>query len=1280
MLTKAYKTLAFIAGLLLCHTVAAQQYSSEGKEFYVSFVPSLISNTGCEITVSSRTNTTVTIENLAKNFSTSIFLTANTPATATIPVSACIPDRNDFVDTFALHITANDPISVYAMNFGAAIADGALAYPITTYGHEYYVASYEAISNMASSSFIVVAIRDNTTVEITPSVNTVGNHKAGIPYTITLNKGQTYMEFGEQTKDLTGTFIREVNKQKFAVYSGTKCVNIPAGCTACDVLMEQVIPVDKLGRNYLLANLSADTIVPAYTYRVISTKDNNDISVNGVVVATLNKGQVFNKNNVSAPICLSSVFPVMVVQYTQGITCVKVGDPAMVVIPPVEQFIDRVNYATPNYTGFKNHYVYVLVETKSIGTLNINGVPIAAKKYTPFSACNKYSYANIELTKGNHLVDCPDGFLMIAYGYGQAISYAYTGGTSFRNLSFDIDVQGLTCGSLDIGASSIGDTSEILQSYWNFGDGSTDSGLTVRKTYQKHGTYSLQNIVIAGKDKPTTDTLVKIISTKPFPAAGFAINQNQQCIKENYYTFTDSSKYFNSTTKLQTIWQLGDTTNVLDSVFLSKKFTADTSFTIQLIATSSDQCSDTSIQQITVLPSAKADFSIQDSLCLKGNKFFTTQLSSIKSPQTISNYNWDFGDTTTTNIPQPQKIYTDTGLHTIRLISFAANGCHDTIQKQVRVLPSPKANYTTTNVCDKDTATFISTSKANGSNTLWYKWNFGDGNINTSSLQPKNLYLDSGIFITDLNISNEFGCSDSTTKTITIFPKPKAAFSWLGKCIHRPVDFTDKSVRYGTPIQENSWSLDNGPIINNTSNISTTYTSIGSKTIKLITADINGCIDSSTRLLYINPSPVVDFEFDNPTKCFKENTFLAKNTSTVPEGKIRQYSWYLDNSFRGNSTVLYFSQPTWGNYTLKLKAETDSMCNDSVEKQLTVHPQNNLNIQVNAANQCEQTNQFVFTNNSWLPLGTASYKWDISTGTSFVGDNLPPQKFSLAGGYFVKVFSETDKGCKDTTRLLLKVLFNPSVDFTAKNVCENDSAFFNNTSSYAGGNSAQWFWDFGDGKTSAKKEPRHQYSAPGYYAVTQIGVSSEGCSDTLVRDSAIKVFPAPEAYFKIESENNVNNVIQIVFENLTKNGNDFYWTFGNGEFSPQKEAKTNYYDTGKYKVSLFAVNDDNCTDFYDSILYFAPTLDINIPNAFTPNKDPLNPVFKIEGSYYYKGFELLIFNRWGAQVFKSNDASIGWNGTYLGELAPEGVYTYAIHIIGIDSKIYVYKGNVHLLR
>lgn len=64
-----------------------------------------------------------------------------------------------------------------------------------------------------------------------------------------------------------------------------------------------------------------------------------------------------------------------------------------------------------------------------------------------------------------------------------------------------------------------------------------------------------------------------------------------------------------------------------------------------------------------------------------------------------------------------------------------------------------------------------------------------------------------------------------------------------------------------------------------------------------------------------------------------------------------------------------------------------------------------------------------------------------------------------------------------------------------------------------------------------------------------------------------------------------------------------------------------------------------------------------LPSAFSPNGDGLNDLFR-PTLVNYEQFEMEIYNRWGELLFKSTDASIGWDGTYKGEVVPNGVYTY----------------------
>ncbi|MFZ9848454.1 MAG: gliding motility-associated C-terminal domain-containing protein [Flavobacteriales bacterium] len=95
---------------------------------------------------------------------------------------------------------------------------------------------------------------------------------------------------------------------------------------------------------------------------------------------------------------------------------------------------------------------------------------------------------------------------------------------------------------------------------------------------------------------------------------------------------------------------------------------------------------------------------------------------------------------------------------------------------------------------------------------------------------------------------------------------------------------------------------------------------------------------------------------------------------------------------------------------------------------------------------------------------------------------------------------------------------------------------------------------------------------------------------------------------------------------------------------------------GVYKV---VVNEGNCAVSDEvKVLDYCPTT-FYIPNAFTPNGDGNNNQFMAVGSNV-NDFEMLIFNRWGEQIFRSTDINLGWDGTYLNHLVQQDVYVYKI--------------------
>jgi gliding motility-associated-like protein len=106
----------------------------------------------------------------------------------------------------------------------------------------------------------------------------------------------------------------------------------------------------------------------------------------------------------------------------------------------------------------------------------------------------------------------------------------------------------------------------------------------------------------------------------------------------------------------------------------------------------------------------------------------------------------------------------------------------------------------------------------------------------------------------------------------------------------------------------------------------------------------------------------------------------------------------------------------------------------------------------------------------------------------------------------------------------------------------------------------------------------------------------------------------------------------------------------------------------KSKTQMFEVLVMDCRI---STLYF--------PTTFTPNKDGINELFTPTGTLIIE-YSLVIFNRWGQLIFKSDDLNFGWDGTYLGQECPTGSYPYICKYKDVHNKRYVKSNNVILCR
>ena len=89
--------------------------------------------------------------------------------------------------------------------------------------------------------------------------------------------------------------------------------------------------------------------------------------------------------------------------------------------------------------------------------------------------------------------------------------------------------------------------------------------------------------------------------------------------------------------------------------------------------------------------------------------------------------------------------------------------------------------------------------------------------------------------------------------------------------------------------------------------------------------------------------------------------------------------------------------------------------------------------------------------------------------------------------------------------------------------------------------------------------------------------------------------------------------------------------------------------------------------------------DFAIPNAFSPNGDGINDVFVIRTPYLVE-FALRIFNRWGEEVFASNDIMVAWDGTFQGKPQEVGTYIYYLDAVNDEGERVRRSGSVILVR
>jgi len=498
----------------------------------------------------------------------------------------------------------------------------------------------------------------------------------------------------------------------------------------------------------------------------------------------------------------------------------------------------------------------------------------------------------------------------------------------------------------------------------------------------------------------------------------------------------------------------------------------------------------------------------------------------------------------------------------------------------------PVANFSATSTSGCSPLSVIFSDQSTGNPTTW-NWDFGNGQLSTQQ-NPTVSYSQPGTYTVTLIVKNADGI-DEVVKTnyITVFQSPGPSFTanLTTSCVPAAIQFTDHTfVPPGSSIASWSWTFGDGGT-SSQENPSHTYTNTGFYTVSLEVTSSNGCKNIITygRLIRIVSGVNVNFAFSQPSTCQPPFMINFQDQSSGP-GTL-SYTWNFGNgstSTLQNPSTVY---PAAGTYPVQLAVKSDLGCSGSLTKDIVVAGKTT-DFTTPATICIGQTVNF--QNNS-SPSPVSSF-WTFSDGTTSSQIN-PVKTFLTGGSYQVKLINNYGN-CSDSITKSVTVISSPTVDFSANDSISCNSSLNVQFTDKSPGAST-WFWDFGDGSTSAQQNPSYNYNNPGFYDVTLSITLPGGCANTVTKTQYIKIQPMTVSITNAPAGGCIPfNFTPTPFIQSVDSVVSYSWDFGDGGTSTLKNPTHTYNSAGNYNIQLTVTTQTGCVQT------------INIPNGVTTGTKP----------------------------------------------------------------------------
>ena len=482
------------------------------------------------------------------------------------------------------------------------------------------------------------------------------------------------------------------------------------------------------------------------------------------------------------------------------------------------------------------------------------------------------------------------------------------------------------------------------------------------------------------------------------------------------------------------------------------------------------------------------------------------------------------------------------------------------------------------------------------------------------------------------------------------------------------------------------WSADKGEVLGSSGNNQVTiqWPTTGSDTIWVYSTTPECGIRLSSLPIRVNPVADAGFLTSGETTSCPGLPLTFIDNSELVSGTISARNWFWDDGLSEDASGIQINHSfaNTGIYNVRLRVTTDHGCQSEVVNQINIipFPEASFTTYSNCISQA------IELNDASTGINLTAWEWDFGNAP-VTAENLnfrqPSAVFHQPGLFPVTLVVTNQYGCMNTVIKQVHIHNPPLAAYEYDFPCQSRGIVFSDKSTPADTSLVQYNWNLKSSSTDERLFQGNPISAifdkATDFVVGLVVTDVFGCIGST--SSIVKIVPKPVGafdYLKYESDR--QGVLH--FDNHTTGAIEYLWDFGNNNTSTHFEPETLYELEGAYTIMLVSASPEGCTDTTFRNYYFNPA--VWMPNAFTPDKDGLNDVYKpVTQRTTLEPYLFQIFNRWGQLIFSSTDPEKGWDGKFEGKPCDNGVYSYVLQYReGAEgsARIIVQRGSVTLIN